>query len=778
MRVLPRLTVPLVVVCLFAAVLTVAAQGPAADAFFEIFLPWDDGTDTAVDIGGLVPRLIADDGYLRATPDGHLAVNGQRTRLWGVNMTFGANFPEKKDAERVAAHLEKFGVNMVRFHHMDMHGSAEGRGIWTSVDPDRGLDPAQLDRLDYFITQLKRRGIYSDLNLLVSRPFSRQASPALPADLDLVASWKQRAVLGFFDETLQQLQKDYARDLLTHGNAYTGKPYAQEPAIGLVEINNENGLVQAFLSGQLDDLPPFYQQELTAAWNGWLRSKYRNHEAMIAGWSDAGNGVSFYPDERLGGKTGIRVFRKRGEAIARSENSRKDWFRFLLQTEERYWRNMREYVKNTLGTRALLVGTVVGCSTPNLMAEFDAIDTHAYWQHPTFPGKQWDAVNWYVTNEAMVNHPESATVTGLAMRSVLNKPHIVTEYNHPHPNTFETEAFPFLATYAALQDFDALFAFEYAGDKTWDTRAPINFFSVQQHPLKLATFIPSATAFLRGDIAPARDRVVVQLTRDAELAGLLNAKAWQLVDARTVGVDPLDALTRRVAIAVDGQAVPSDALRVRPRPAAANGAPAAGTGPTAPAAPRYLSDTGQIQWDVSQPGRGVVTVDTPGTKLLYGFIGDKAFELSGGLTVRPKPTMQQGFAVLGVTAMDAQNLANATRLVITAVSTGTTTGAGWRTHPNTPITFPPPSGINLTLQQEWGGAPFRAEGVGATIILPFPAGRVRVWALDGTGAHARELPVAAVAGGAQASISIQAGYKAIWYEAQIRPALTTAQARP
>jgi len=395
-----------------------------------------------------------------------------------------------------------------------MHATADHRGIWTSVDPDRGLDPTQLDRLDYFIAQLKRHGIYSDLNLLVSRPFSRQASPALPSDLDLVASSKQRAVLGFFDEALLQLQKDYARDLLTHVNGYTGKAYAQEPAVGFVEINNENGLVQAFLNGQLDDLPPFYRQALTTEWNAWLRGKYRNHEAMITGWSDAGNGVSFYPDERLGGKSGIRAFRKRGEAVARSENARKDWFRFLLQTEDRYWRGMRDYVRNTLGVRALLVGTIVGCSTPNLMAEFDAIDTHAYWQHPVFPGKAWDAANWFVTNEAMVNHPESATVTSLAMRGVLNKPHIVTEYNHPHPNTFETEAFPFLATYGALQDFDAVFAFEYAGDTTGDARAPVNFFSVQQHPLKLATFIPSAAAFLRGDIAPARERVVVPLTRE------------------------------------------------------------------------------------------------------------------------------------------------------------------------------------------------------------------------------------------------------------------------
>jgi hypothetical protein len=781
----PRALPPLVVCLSLGLVLiawTVAAQTPIAEALFEIVMPWDDGTETAIDAGGLVPRTITDDNVVRTTPDGHLAIAGRRARFWGVNVAFGANFPEKTDADHVAARMEKFGVNMVRFHHMDMHASADGSGIWSSVDPDRALDPAQLDRLDYFVAQLKRRGIYVDLNLLVSRPFSRQASQNLPADLDLVVNWKQRAVLGFFDEALLQLQKDYARDLLSHVNPYTGKSYAQEAAVGFVEINNENGLVQAFLNGQLDDLPPFYKQELLTLWNNWLRNKYRNQDALIAGWTDAGAGVSFYPDERLGSKTGMRAFLKRGEAVARSENARKDWFRFLLQTEERYWRGMRDHLKETLGVRALLIGTIVGCSTPNLMAQFDVIDTHAYWEHPTFPDKDkpWDAVNWFVKNEAMVNHPERATVSALAVRRVVNKPHIVTEYNHPHPNTFEVEAFPFLATYGSLQDFDAVFAFDYASDNKWNARAPVNFFSVGQHPLKLATFIPSATAFLRGDIAPARDRFVTQLTRENEVTGLLTAKPFQLVDARTGGVDLLDALTRRVTIAVEGQSIPSDSVRVKPAataaPASGGASGAATAAAAAPAGGVYVSDTGQIRWDATQAGRGYVTVDTPGTKLLYGFIGERSFDLTGGFGIKPKTTLQQGFAVIGITSMDSPSMMNATRVVITAVGTGTNASAGWRTHPNSWITFPPPQGINLTLQQEWGSAPFRAEGIAATITLPFPSGRVRVWALDATGAHARELPVAAVAGGTQATVTIQPGYKALWYEAQIKPALTTAQA--
>jgi len=53
MWVFPRLAIPLVVLCLLLAALTVAAQGPVADALFDVVLPWDDGSETAVDIGGI-----------------------------------------------------------------------------------------------------------------------------------------------------------------------------------------------------------------------------------------------------------------------------------------------------------------------------------------------------------------------------------------------------------------------------------------------------------------------------------------------------------------------------------------------------------------------------------------------------------------------------------------------------------------------------------------------------------------------------------------------------
>ena len=127
-------------------------------------------------------------------------------RLLGVNFCFGANFPRHDDAVKVAARLAKFGVNAVRFHHMDMH-KAPG-GIFAA--DGKTLDPDQLDRLDFLIARLKENGIYADLNLHVSR-----THPGMP-------TWEggptyHKGVDNFIPEMIEW-QHGYARGLLTHLN--------------------------------------------------------------------------------------------------------------------------------------------------------------------------------------------------------------------------------------------------------------------------------------------------------------------------------------------------------------------------------------------------------------------------------------------------------------------------------------------------------------------------------------------------------------------------------
>ena len=138
----------------------------------------------------------------------------------------------------------------------------------------RHLDPEALDRLDYFTAQLKRHGIYIKLCLLNYRPFN--AADGLPREIERLrgTAYQDRHVVGFFDAAMLELQKDYARQLLAHHNPYMHAAYAEDPAVALVEINNENGLIHAWLWGKVDELPDVFLADLKGQWNRWLRNRY------------------------------------------------------------------------------------------------------------------------------------------------------------------------------------------------------------------------------------------------------------------------------------------------------------------------------------------------------------------------------------------------------------------------------------------------------------------------------------------------------------------------
>jgi len=200
---------------------------------------------------------------------------GQRVRLWGVNLSFEANFPTHADAERIAKRMAAFGVNTVRCHHMDTANWP--RGIW---DTDgRTLHPEAIDRLDYFIDALAKHGIYTNLNLHVGKKHSADLNlPESPTEYD--------KMVNIFTPELVEAQKDYARKLLTHKNPYrSNTTYAEDYAVAIVEITNENSLFMWNAETTLRTLPPFYADILHKRYNRWLADKYNTQAALTASWT-------------------------------------------------------------------------------------------------------------------------------------------------------------------------------------------------------------------------------------------------------------------------------------------------------------------------------------------------------------------------------------------------------------------------------------------------------------------------------------------------------------
>ncbi len=255
-----------------AAFLALAVAASAAD-MFPFQLPWDDASPSITNVSWLNDKPAGRDGFV-SVKDGHLFAGEKRLRIFGVNMCFAANFPTHADADKVAARMAKFGINCVRFHHMDMFSAPAG----IFAKDGRTLDAEQLDRLDYFIAALKKEGIYADLNLHVSRSYpdrpkaEKKGSPQFDKGVDN------------YHAPMIALQKDYARDLLSHVNKYTGNAYSAEPAVALVEINNENALGFQWFAGEMDNLPAPYAEDLSAQWTAWLVKKYGSQEKLNASW--------------------------------------------------------------------------------------------------------------------------------------------------------------------------------------------------------------------------------------------------------------------------------------------------------------------------------------------------------------------------------------------------------------------------------------------------------------------------------------------------------------
>ena len=207
--------------------------------------------------------------------DGHFFVGDKRFRVWGVNLCFGASFPTHADAERLAARLAAGGVNSVRFHHMDT--SAWPNGILDPKDLSK-LHPEAVERLDYLINELAKRGIYANVNLHVGAKASKWLGlPDPGTDYD--------KIVDLFTPEIFEAQKKYARDLLGHENPYRKMRPADDPAVGFVEITNEDSFFMWDGPQRLPGLPEFYAKILRGKYIEWLKKEYGSADKLREAWA-------------------------------------------------------------------------------------------------------------------------------------------------------------------------------------------------------------------------------------------------------------------------------------------------------------------------------------------------------------------------------------------------------------------------------------------------------------------------------------------------------------
>ncbi|MEO1261419.1 MAG: carbohydrate binding domain-containing protein [Bacteroidota bacterium] len=276
---------------LFLLLFPLFLSAQAFDDGFNFYLPPDDSTTQR--FLPKFPKKTADK-MVSISPDGLFLADGEPLRFWGMNMAYGACFPDKDDAPMIAARLRKMGVNLVRFAYMDSPWTNNNEGsIFTSAgNSTLVVDFFKLDRLHYFIAQLKAEGIYVNLILHHTRTFTENDG-VLHAD-SIAATAK---AVTMFDRQLIKLQKDFAFQLLKSVNTYTGLSLADDPVVALIDITNENTLYGYWKSDFLrhlfagGDLIMRHVDTLNLRWNEFLQNKYASQTDLENTWAQtAGSG--------------------------------------------------------------------------------------------------------------------------------------------------------------------------------------------------------------------------------------------------------------------------------------------------------------------------------------------------------------------------------------------------------------------------------------------------------------------------------------------------------
>ncbi|MCX6360364.1 MAG: beta-galactosidase [Armatimonadetes bacterium] len=422
---------------------------------------------------------------------GFIFGDGRRARFWGVNISGKSVFVPEATITRVADVLARAGCNMVRLEAIDsVGGLLDAPNVTTS----RRLDEGRLALIDAWTHELRRRGIYYYFDLLDFRQFRADDGVASVAEVGRAAR-----PYACFDRRLIALQKEYATQLLTHRNPRTGLRYVDDPALALVEVCNEHGLlIRPQALGALADP---YAEALQRRWNGWLLARYGSRARMRSAWAaDGSAALAAGEDPALGS---VRLPDLSGPGRARVA----DGVRFCTATQAAYFAEMRGHLRS-IGLRVPVTATVSSDSVADVesTSAMDFTAGNIYADHPVFAGRDWQGA--FLFNDANPLRGASAWHAGAALASLRwrGKPLVVREWATVWPNRYRCTAVPEMAAYAALHDVDAVLLFGY---QIATKPEELSDFDHQADPAVWGLFGHGAAAFLRpGAQAPGSVRVI------------------------------------------------------------------------------------------------------------------------------------------------------------------------------------------------------------------------------------------------------------------------------
>ncbi len=647
-RTITRWTLPLLPLLLLSAPLLRAGEGGVTYDGIQTWpftYPSDGLRDGALlDLRSLNEQVAGEKGFVTISADGDFRDGaGKPLRFWAINADVGFEKPEEYDTS--ARFLAKMGVNLARVF-VDVR-PADAKVPFN--EPNMGA----IDHAWRAEAAFKKQGIY-----VIICPFWR-LTPQTAYGIEGYNGDAEAWGVQYFNPAFRAAYKAWVTRLYGDKNPYTGMRLADDPAVAVIETQNEDSIF--FWTFQGVKAP---QKKLFGKLFGtWLASKYGSLEKALAAWG----GEKADGDDFANGGVGIMPTWAINQAPAGKANRAADQVEFMAHTQRDYYQDIHAHYRS-LGCKQLVNSS--NWQTADAIRLGDV-------ERWTYTADDVIAVNKYYggahdgdNNGWRIDPGHTFTnLTGLhdlrglptCLKQVAGRPMMITESTWVNPNRYQAEG-PFLmAAYQSLTGIDCLFWFCQTA-ATYDDGSAIGmpFLNIQgQHsPYKWSCSIPSlmgafpanALAFRRGDVA--KGKMVVHEARSLtsmfrrEYPIIAEAPEYdpnrreggeaqaQAEKAKlTGGVDPLAFFVGPVEVEYG-----SDAAKTAISPDLAKHIDAAKKTVT--------SITNEITLDY---GRGVCLVDTARSKGVCGFLKE-----AGGTFALADAAITSGniYAAINIIALD------------------------------------------------------------------------------------------------------------------------------
>lgn len=662
--------------CRVPFLLLLAAVLPAQESGRWPFQPVKDEfkPDALLDLRYLNEKEAGESGFITVDDQGDFRLgDGKPVRFWAVNTTVQRDkpfvarprwSPTEPDLARHARFLAKRGVNMVRLHahiNPDVNANKEAK--------PSDINAKERDWIWRTVAAMKKEGIYTTI------------SPYWPNTMQLNAAWDvpggaTQSVHGliFFDEWLQDNYRAWMRALLAETNPYTGIPLAADPAVAIIQIQNEDSL----LFWTVNNLRGPKRIDFTKRYFAWVVRKYGSAEAAQQAWANnrvdgdaPANGIFEFHNlwEMTQNRTG--GFKKRLD----------DQLQFWSETMYNFHRDTAKFLREDLGCKQLINAT--NWKSGDVVRLNDA-------ERWTYTANEVIAVNRYFSGVhngpnrgwAIINNDEFTSPSVLLdprdfplnLKQVRGYPMIVTESTWVMPMAYSAEA-PFLiAAYQSLTGIDAFYWFA-TGDEEWSPPQSANGFLASQqkwmfaNPDMFGGFPAAALMYrtgmiARGEPVVSEQRSLIDLweRRTPVLAESPtydpNRDAGDIAPASSIktGVDPKAFLAGPVEVAYGAD------------PA---GSRVADFGPMFTAS-AVKAVTGQLEWNTE---KGFCRLDSPKAQGIAAFFKNAPEHYLSDVGIKSG----NDYGTVLVVSMDGQPLRESARVLVQAGTQSRPTG--WREEP-------------------------------------------------------------------------------------------------